>query len=150
MDPLTAQIADQLERSIVNPVAMLGLGPDLAEALVARIQSAAPVLAAQLSGGADRLATQTAINLMTTLWPHGDPAPEWWSTPLGRAWRRSLGTDDHAVSQSVAAAMLGVHRGTIAQLVHRGTLARHPDGGVSVAAILARRDRLGTRDLSRG
>ena len=34
--------------------------------------------------------------------------------------------------------MLGVHPGTVAQLVHRGTLDRHPDGGILRASVLQR------------
>lgn len=49
-----------------------------------------------------------------------------------------MGRDDACVTQADAAAMLGVSRGTIAQLVSRGTLARHPDGGVDRAAVIAR------------
>lgn len=95
----------------------------------------------------DRLSAQTVIDLMCVLWPHGSPedsgCPEWWRTPLGRLCARSLGTDDaEAVSRSVAAAMLGVTAGTVQQLVHRGTLDRHPAGGVLRASVLQRIDRL--------
>lgn len=114
-----------------------------------QIDSVAHVMAAQLAqDDDDRLSAQTCIDVMCLLWP--EAAPEdcgqavWWRTPLGRLCARSLGRDDaEAVSQSVAAAMLGVTRGTIAQLVHRGTLDRHPDGGVLRASVLQRIDRLG-------
>lgn len=56
-----------------------------------------------------------------------------------RVCARSLGRDDaEAITHSVAAAMLGVHPGTVAQLVHRGTLDRHPDGGILRASVLQR------------
>jgi hypothetical protein len=34
--------------------------------------------------------------------------------------------------------MLGVVRGTVSQMVARGTLDRHPDGGVLRSSVLAR------------
>lgn len=66
-----------------------------------------------------------------------------WSTPLGAAIAQT-GTDlDGAVTHADAAEILGVTRGTVAQLTHRGTLARHPDGGgVRLGAVLARKARL--------
>lgn len=108
------------------------------------IHESVELLAAQLvQDEDDRLAGQTVIDIMTTLWPHVSPEQagmaDWWRTPLGRACARSLGREDaESISQSVAAAMLGVTRGTIAQMVHRGTLDRHPDGGVLRSSVLQR------------
>lgn len=136
-DELARQLRDELS-GIVAPV--LGMiDPRLALDVEHRIRSAAPMLAAQLL----RLSAQTCIDVMCALWPHGAPEQvgraDWWRTPLGRACARSLGRDDaESVSHSVAAAMLGVHRGTVAQLVARGKLDRHPDGGVLRASVLAR------------
>ena len=41
-----------------------------------------------------------------------------------------------------AADILGVTKGTVSQLVHRGTLERHPDGGVKLGSVLKRMVRL--------
>jgi hypothetical protein len=112
------------------------------------ISTASQVLACQLvQTDNDRLAAQTVIDLMVLLWPHCAPEncgrAEWWLTPLGQMCGRSLARDDAAsLTQETAARMLGVARGTIATLLHRGTLARHPDGGVSRAAVLDRLVRL--------
>ena len=58
---------------------------------------------------------------------------------LGRLCARSVDYgDSDSVTRSVAAAMLGVHPGTVAQLAHRGTLDRHPDGGITRASVLLR------------
>lgn len=94
----------------------------------------------------DQLAAEACLSVTGALWPRCAPEDcglaDWWRTPLGRLCARSLGRDDaEAVTHSVAAAMLGVTRGTIAQLVHRGTLDRHPDGGVLRASVLQRLSR---------
>jgi hypothetical protein len=134
MTDVSRQLEDDLDRALTGPVGAL-LGLDLAEKIRERITARAPMLAAQLTQDADdRLAGETVIDVLTAVWPSGDPDPDWWRTPLGRVCARSLGNDDaEAVTHSVAAAMLGVTRGTVAQLVHRGTLDRHPDGGVTRA-----------------
>jgi len=60
--------------------------------------------------------------------------------------RRVLGTDDaEAVTYSVAAAMLGVTKGTASTLVQRGRLDRHPDGGITRASVFIRLVRLARR-----
>lgn len=140
-DAVAAQLTEELGQRAWELAALLG--PDVADELRRRIRSAVPILAAQLlQDDDDRLAAQTVIDVMCALWPHGQPEdadPDWWRTALGRACARSLGrADAESVSQSVAAAMLGVTRGTVAQLVARGTLDRHPDGGVLRASVLQR------------
>lgn len=90
-----------------------------------------------------RQAQGAVASLMAVLWPHGAPEAvgraDWWRTPLGHACARTLSRADTAeVTHSVAAAMLGVTRGTIAQLIARGTLDRHPNGGVRRASVLKR------------
>ena len=142
------QICDELHRALVQPASAL-LGLDLADVLDDRIRSRAPMLAAQLcQDDDDQLAAEVVVDVMGALWPHGAPEDvgeaDWWRTPLGRMCARSLGhSDSDAVTYSVAAAMLGVARGTVSTLVHRGTLDRHPDGGVTRASVLARLVRLG-------
>ena len=143
MTPLEKQIAAELDEALAAPALSL-LGVDLGLEVGRACVSVAPVLAAQLAQDEDdRLAAQTVIDLMCLLWRHGAPEDvgraDWWRTPLGRLCARSLGRDDsEAVSYSVAAAMLGVHPGTTAQMVHRGNLDRHPDGGVLRASVLKR------------
>lgn len=109
-----------------------------------QIEQVATAMVAQLTQEQDdRLSAQTCIDLMCLLWSAAAPEDcghaAWWTTPLGRLCARSLGRDDaEAITHSVAAAMLGVHPGTVAQLAHRGTLDRHPDGGVLRSSVLQR------------
>lgn len=139
------QIRDELhERAWALHVCGLAFADPLDEIARSQLASTAAVLAGQLCQDADdRLAAQSCIDLMCALWPHSAPEDcgraDWWRTPLGRMCARSLGRDEaEAVTHAVAAAMLGVTRGTIAQLVHRGALDRHPDGGVLRASVLRR------------
>ena len=136
--PVVRQLVDEIDRALVGPVRAL-LGQDLGDRLWERLRERSPMLAAQLGGDDDDIAAELVVDVLNLLWPGGDPDPEWWRTPVGRLCARSLGTDDaDAVTRSVAAAMLGVHPGTIAQLVARGRLERHPDGGITRASVLMR------------
>lgn len=133
------QLRSELEGRAVALAAIAG--PEAAAEWPRTIAQRAGELAAQLTQDYDdRLAAQTATDVMCALWPDGvDPPHEWWHSPLGRLVARSVGREDaETVSHSVAAAMLGVHRGTVAQLVHRGTLDRHPDGGVLRSSVMQR------------
>jgi hypothetical protein len=58
--------------------------------------------------------------------------------------RRAGHPSAQAVSYSVAGAMLGVTRQGVHDLVTRGKLARHPDGGVTVDSVRARLHRATT------
>lgn len=138
---LRHQVTDELDRALCGPVASL-LGLDLADLLRQRIRDCAETIAAQLDSDDDHIAAEVVVDLMGLLWPHGDPDPLWWRSPLGLRCAASLGrAEGGAVSRSVAAAMLGVTVGTVDQLLHRGTLGR-VEGGVSRADVLARLARL--------
>ncbi len=144
---LRAQLAGELHLRLVVPTARL-LGLDLADMVEARLEARADILAAQLRSADDDERAETAIDVLTCLWPGGWP-PDDWRTELGRACAESLGTDDaEAVTYSVAAAMLGVTKGTVSTLVQRGSLDRHPDGGVTRASVFVRLVRLGGEGTS--
>ena len=111
--------------------------PDEVIRAARRAEGMAARTAPALASDDDREAAQATIDVLCALWPGAVPAA-WWATPVGRLCARSLGDDPEAVTHSVAAAMLGVTRGTIATWVHRGDLARHPDGGVLRGSVMAR------------
>jgi hypothetical protein len=139
MTDLAAQLRDELSQRAWNWAALLGL--DWHDITVERIAGRVGMLAHQLRSAEneDRLAAETAQDVMMALWPEEDPPPEWWSTPLGRAIAASYGLPGaEAVSASVAAAMLGVSRGRIYQLLGGGKLERHPDGGVTATSVAQR------------
>jgi len=130
------QLRQELEMAAAPWAALLG--PDLGELIRRRIADRAPLLAAQLIQDTDdRLSAQTVIDLLAVL---DDPPPAWYGqTPLGRTVARSTGhTLSEAVSYSVAAAILGVSKARAAELVARGKLDRHPEGGVTTVSVIAR------------
>ncbi len=139
MTDLAAQLRDELSERAWNWAGLLGL--DWHEFTEQRIAGRVGMLAHQLTSAEneDRLAAETAQDVMMALWPHEDPPPEWWSTPVGRAVAASYGLPGaEAVSASVAAAMLGVSRGRVYQLLDGGKLERHPDGGVTATSVAQR------------
>ena len=96
--------------------------------------------------GDEQTATHAIVRVISTLYPGDgpfDPPAEWWRTPLGQVVVRRVGHPTaQTVSYSVAGAMLGITRQGVHDLVTRGKLARHPDGGVTPTSI---RDRLNRR-----
>lgn len=136
---VATQVQTDLEVNLVLPVASL-LGQDLHDVLSDRIRARTPQIVGQLlDPDDDHTAAGTGTDLMTVLWGDDDPPDRWWRTPLGRVCARVLTHDDtDAVTHSHAAALLGLARGTIASMVHRGTLDRHPDGGILRTSIMQR------------
>lgn len=107
---------------------------DLQRSAEARAQAHAHLLA-----GDDDIAAEAALDLLLAIWGDITPPVEWWRTPLGGAIA-SVGALDgsEAVPSVVAAAMLGVDRSRVSQLLSAGKLDRHPDGGVTRASVTAR------------
>ena len=144
---LVRQLEQELDRRLLTPLRLLfDRGAAAAPARALRRQAAADVQmwAAQLLGPDEDLAVTVARRLLAALYPDGfDVPPSWWGTPLGQVVARRIG-HPHAdsVTRTVAGAMLGITRQAVQDLINRGKLARHPDGGVSVASV---RERLGDR-----
>lgn len=138
---LYRQLAAEVEARFLAPLDALLDGtalPNSTEPLAAlrrRLDADAQMWAAQILGPDQALARSTAARVLAAVQP-SDPDPSWWRTPFGRAVVRLIGHPGRAsVSRSVAGAMLGITRQGVQDLVNRGKLARHPDGGVSVASI---------------
>jgi hypothetical protein len=153
---LAEHLAGLVNRRLIDPLeVLLGESADLH----ARVEVASREWAAVLLGDDDQAAALMAIRMVAALYPSDapfDPPAEWWRAPLGQAVLRRAGHPSaEAVSYSVAGAMLGMTRQGVHDLVTRGKLARHPDGGVTVDSVRARRNRFTTTastepDASRG
>ncbi|WP_237104514.1 hypothetical protein [Nonomuraea sp. MG754425] len=144
---LARELIRLVETRVVDPLEILldqgdDLGDDLGGELRARLRVQAEVWAAQLLGPDDRTAVMTSARLIAALFPGDgpfDPPDDWWRTPFGRAVARRAGHPGaRAVGFATAAAMLGISRQGVHDLVKRAKLDRHPDGGVTTESIRAR------------
>lgn len=111
------------------------------------VQAQAPLIASQLCQLDDDPSTRrAAADVMRVLWPRCSPEeagrPDWWRSLLGLVCARPISqTDTRTVSHTAAAAILGVPRNHIGQMVKRGQLDRHPDDArVQRSSVLRRLD----------
>ncbi|GAA0551159.1 hypothetical protein GCM10010172_36740 [Paractinoplanes ferrugineus] len=144
---LVGQIVRLLDVRLLDPLEVLLEGDDSVDALRRLVALRARRWADTLRDGTDHEATLAAARLIATLYPGDrafDPPPEWWATPLGQVIAVRAGHPwSESVTYATAGAMLGITRQGVHDLVRRGRLPRHPDGGVPSSAI---RDRLRARD----
>ncbi|GID98176.1 hypothetical protein ACFQFC_30605 [Amorphoplanes digitatis] len=140
---LVEQIVRLLDIRLLDPLEVLLEGDDAVEALRRLVRIRAGGWAGQMVDGDDAAAAGAAIRLIAMLYPDDrafDPPVQWWRTPLGAVVARRVGHPAaESVSYATAGAMLGITRQGVHDLVRRGRLPRHPDGGVPSSAI---RDRL--------
>ena len=126
---------------------MLLEGDDAVTALRRLVRVRAGQWADAMRDGDDVTAVLTGARLIATLYPGDrafDPPIDWWRTPLGQTIARRVGHPSaDSISYATAGAMLGISRQGVHDLVRRGRLPRHPDGGVPSAAV---RDRLRTQE----
>ena len=141
------QIVRLLDIRLLDPLEVLLEGDDAVEALRQLVRLRAGRWADQLLTGDETTVVLAAARLIATLYPGDrpfDPPVDWWGTPLGAVIARQVGHPSaQSVSYGTAGAMLGITRQGVHDLVRRGRLPRHPDGGVPSEAI---RDRLRAHD----
>ena len=136
---LTEQLLGLLDVRLLDPLEILledtGIVTDLRGLLRRRATGWAGVIQA----GDDTAAVRTIVRVVATLYPDEHafaPPADWWRSPLGQAVVRRIGHPyAEAVSYATAGAMLGISRQGVHDLVRRGRLPRHPDGGVPVPAV---------------
>ncbi|MBM2617755.1 hypothetical protein JIG36_19545 [Actinoplanes sp. LDG1-06] len=142
-DPLLDQIVRLLDVRLLDPLEVLLEGDDAVDALRQLVRLRARGWASAIRGDDDTTATMAMARLIATLYPGDgpfDPPADWWATPLGQTMARRLGHPWFAsIPYATAGAMLGITRQGVHDLVKRGRLPRHPDGGVPSEAV---RDRL--------
>jgi len=140
---LIEQIVRLLDVRLLDPLEVLLEGDDGVYALRELVRIRAQRWAGTLCGDDETAAVLVSARLIATLYPGDrpfDPPVEWWATPLGQTVARRVGHPSAvSVSYATAGAMLGISRQGVHDLVRRGRLPRHPDGGVPAGAI---RDRL--------
>ncbi|MFD2795466.1 hypothetical protein ACFS27_18050 [Promicromonospora vindobonensis] len=150
---LARELLSLVERRIIDPLEILLGSGEAVGPVRDRSRIEAEVWAAQLLGPDDELAVHTASRLIAALFPADgpfDPPAEWWGTAFGRVVARRVGHPGRgAVPYSVAAAMLGITRQGVHDLVKRSKLERHPDGGVTTSSVQARLNRPKERHVVR-
>lgn len=144
---LVEQIVRLLDIRLLDPLEVLLEDDEVVSAVRAMVRVRAGRWADEMRDGDDAAAGRRAMRLIAVLHP-GDrpfePPASWWQTPLGRVTARRVGHPGaQSVSYATAGAMLGITRQGVHDLVRRGRLPRHADGGVPSWAV---RDRLRSLD----
>ncbi|MFI1989217.1 hypothetical protein [Actinoplanes sp. NPDC020271] len=141
-EALAEQIVRLLDIRLTDPLEILLDGHHSVEEVRRRLHRQALDWAFVISSGPGPEAVHVLARLIGTLYPDDHafaPPVEWWRTPLGQAVARRVGHPfAESVSLAMAGAMLGISRQGVHDLVRRGKLPRHPDGGVPVSAVRAR------------
>jgi hypothetical protein len=142
-DELVEQIVRLLDVRLLDPLEILLEGDDAVHALRRLVRLRAHRWADKIRRGGEVEAMLATARLIATIYPGDrafDPPVDWWHSPLGRTVAVRLGHPAaESVSYATAGAMLGITRQGVHDLVRRGRLPRHPDGGVPSTAV---RDRL--------
>jgi hypothetical protein len=140
MDTLAEQLLRLVDVRLLDPLEILLEDTEISGGIRTVLRRRTTVWAETIERGDQRAAVLMIARIMATLYPDFDPPADWWRTPLGQAVVRRVGHPyAESVSYATAGAMLGISRQGVHDLVRRGRLPRHPDGGVPVAAV---RDRL--------
>ncbi|MEU8241557.1 hypothetical protein AB0C07_25190 [Actinoplanes missouriensis] len=143
MDALAEQLLRLVDVRLLDPLEILLEDDGIPGGLRAVLRHRAAAWSDTIEHSDDATAVRTLARLMATLYPEEHafaPPADWWRTPLGQAVVRRVGHPyAETVSYATAGAMLGISRQGVHDLVRRGRLPRHPDGGVPVSAV---RDRL--------
>jgi hypothetical protein len=131
---------------LLDPLSMLVDSDPAVDPLRQRVRRHAEMWAGRLLGRDEREAAHTGARLVAALYPAAEafePPVDWWRTPLGRVVARRVGhPGKQRLSYSDAAAMLGITRQGVHDLVRRHKLRRDPNGGVESDSV---RDRLNER-----
>jgi hypothetical protein len=145
--PTHAQLVDQLVRLVdirlVDPLEILLDGDATVTDVRASVRAVADTWARRMLEGDEQAVIMTVVRLVSTLYPGDEtfePPLDWWRSPVGQVVAERVGHPTaESVSYPVAAAMLGITRQGVHDLISRGKLLRHATGGVVPASI---RDRL--------
>ncbi|ODU06380.1 MAG: hypothetical protein ABS81_04880 [Pseudonocardia sp. SCN 72-86] len=139
---MASQLIGLVQVRLLDPLEILMESSTDVARLHGRVVEQAGGWASTLLGEDEYSARLTAIRLVSTLYPddHGfTPPPGWWQTPLGQVMVRRVGHPAaEAVSYAVAGAMLGITRQGVHDLVTRGKLDRHDNGGVTTTSVQRR------------
>lgn len=139
---LAADLAGLVTVRLLDPLEILLAEERPVSALRERVRIDSEMWAAQLLGPDQQRAAATAARLLASLYPGDepfDPPPSWWATPFGQVVLRRIGHPARErVSYAGAGAMLGITRQGVHDLLARGKLRAHPEGGVTTDSVRER------------
>lgn len=142
---LTRQLVGVVGTRLLDPLEIVLESAEAVDGVRGRCETAARGWARRLLGDDDTDAALAVSTILVGLYPEQsgvagfNPPDDWWRTPLGRTVVARVGHPDRIrVPYALAGAMLGMTRQGVHDLVRRGKLARHPDGGVTVASVRER------------
>ncbi|WP_433826803.1 hypothetical protein ACQP2E_32540 [Actinoplanes sp. CA-015351] len=146
MNALAEQLLRLVDVRLLDPLEILLEDDEIPGGLRTVLRRRAELWADSIENSDHATAVRTIARIIATLYPDEHaftPPADWWRTPLGQAVIRRVGHPyAESVTYATAGAMLGISRQGVHDLVRRGRLPRHPDGGVPVTAV---RDRLLTQ-----
>ncbi|GAA1709634.1 hypothetical protein GCM10009765_68620 [Fodinicola feengrottensis] len=136
---LVDDLVERVTVRLLDPLVVLLQDDEVVEALRQRVRMDAEMWAVQLLGRDERLVNSAAARLLAALYPSDevfDPPPAWWASPFGRVVLRRMGHPARErVTYAQAGAMLGITRQGVHDLLARGKLRPHPDGGVTTSSV---------------
>ncbi|MEV6298788.1 hypothetical protein AB0M02_05205 [Actinoplanes sp. NPDC051861] len=139
---LAEQLLRLIDSRLLDPLEILLEDDREVTRLREQLRLRAAEWADTIEHGSNSTAVRALARLIATLYPDDHafaPSVDWWRAPLGQATVRLVGHPfAHSVSYATAGAMLGISRQGVHDLVKRGRLPRHEDGGVPVAAVRRR------------
>lgn len=126
------------ERRFVDSLEILLDSTRVVAPLRAHLRSEAKAWARDLLGDDDASAVRTASRLLSVMFDADEfsPPDAWWLTAFGRIVALRIGYPGRATLSGVeAAAMLGISRQGVHDLVRRGKLATAEDGRVLTTSV---------------
>lgn len=90
-----------------------------------------------------------AYTVMSVLYPAEDPPLTWWGTAAGKAVAHAMGYHRTRVPVLQAAAILGVSRARVYQLINEGVLQRVPTAPMMAVTPASLQEQVWERNLAR-
>ncbi|WP_100445850.1 DNA-binding protein [Glycomyces xiaoerkulensis] len=137
-DDLEQELLALVERRLLDPLEILLGSPDLAAPLREHLKAQTADWARDLLGADDAAATGTASRLLAVLFGGDEfsPPDSWWLTSFGRIVALRIGYPGRPTIAPVeAAAMLGITRQGVHDLIRRGKLVKAADGKLVTASV---------------
>ncbi|WP_022916432.1 helix-turn-helix domain-containing protein [Ruania albidiflava] len=138
---LADELCTLVDRRLVDPLEILLDSPELLTLLREHVAAQVGEWAHDLLGHDPAAAMSTASRLLAALFDGDDfsPPTAWWQSAFGQIVARRIGYPGRSALSGVqAAAMLGISRQGVHDLVRRGKLGTDEDGRILTASVQER------------